>query len=147
MIKFFKSILPIISQKDIFLIIRMSVILLLVSFIEFLGLAMMTFMIINLGALEDNFEKIFSSFNFLNINLVSVQIYLPVIICTYVLGSFFASIASLRFVSHQSQLIGSRLKLKLLNHYISEGWIDYLKTSSSEKVSRIINDATEVTRQ
>lgn len=147
MIKFFKSIIPIISQKDIFLIIRMSVILLLVSFIEFLGLAMMTFMIINLGALEDNFEKIFSSFNFFNINLVSVQIYLPVIICTYVLGSFFASIASLRFVSHQSQLIGSRLKLKLLNHYISEGWIDYLKTSSSEKVSRIINDATEVTRQ
>lgn len=147
MIKFFKSILPIISQKDIFLIIRMSVILLLVSFIEFLGLAMMTFMIINLSSLEDNFEKIFSSFNFLNINLVSVQIYLPVIICTYVLGSFFASIASLRFVSHQSQLIGSRLKFKLLNHYISEGWIDYLKTSSSEKVSRIINDATEVTRQ
>ena len=52
MLTFIKSIHSIISKKDTSLIIRMSVILVIISFIEFFGLAMISFLIINIGSMD-----------------------------------------------------------------------------------------------
>ncbi len=146
MLTFIKSIHSIIPKKDSFLVTRMSIILVLVSFIEFFGLAMISFLMINIGSVDELASRL-SFMSFLGINPDLVPLTLSLFVCAYALMSIAISIFFLKFVSLHSQLIGGRIKLKLINYYLSLGWIEHLENANSEKISRILNDATHVGQQ
>ena len=146
MLTFIKSIHSIIPKKDSFLVTRMSVILVLVSFIEFFGLAMISFLMINIASVDELASSL-SFMSFLSIKPELVPLTLSLFVCAYALMSIAISIFFLKFVSLHSQLIGGRIKLKLINYYLSLGWIEHLENANSEKISRILNDATHVGQQ
>ena len=146
MLTFIKSIHSIISKKDTSLIIRMSAILVIISFIEFFGLAMISFLIINIGSM-DTLVLRFPVLNSLGIDRDLLPLVLSLFVCVYALLSISISITFLKFVSLNSQLIAGRIKLKLINYYLSLGWLEHIQNSSAEKISRIQNDATYVGQQ
>ena len=146
MLAFIKSILTIISKKDTSLIIRMSVILVIISFIEFFGLAMISFLIINIGSMDSLLSR-FPILNILGIESESLPLVLPLFVCGYALFSIIISVSFLKFVSLNSQLIAGRIKLKLIDYYLSLGWLENIQNSNAEKISRIQNDATYVGQQ
>jgi len=146
MLTFIKSIFSIISKKDSSLIIRMSVILVIISFIEFFGLAMISFLIINIGSVDTIVSR-FPILNSLGIQSDLLPLVLPLFVCAYALFSIIISIFFLKFVSLNSQLIAGRIKLKLIDYYLSLDWLEHIQNSSAEKISRIQNDATYVGQQ
>ncbi len=146
MLTFIKSIHSIISKKDTSLILRMSVILVIISFIEFFGLAMISFLIINIGSMDTLVSR-FPILNSLGIESDLMPLLLSLIVCAYALLSISISISFLKFVSLNSQLIAGRIKLKLIDYYLSLGWLEHIQNSSSEKISRIQNDASYVGQQ
>ena len=146
MLTFIKSIHSIISKKDTSLIIRMAVILVIISFIEFFGLAMISFLIINIGSM-DTLVLRFPVLNSLGVDRDLLPLVLSLFVCVYALLSISISITFLKFVSLNSQLIAGRIKLKLINYYLSLGWLEHIQNSSAEKISRIQNDATYVGQQ
>ena len=146
MLTFIKSIHSIISKKDTSLIIRMSVILVIISFIEFFGLAMISFLIINIGSMDTLVSR-FPVLNSLGVDQDLLPLVLSLFVCAYALFSISISITFLKFVSLNSQLIAGRIKLKLINYYLSLGWLEHIQNSSAEKISRIQNDATYVGQQ
>ena len=146
MLTFIKSIHSIISTKDTSLIIRMSAILVIISFIEFFGLAMISFLIINIGSMDTLVSR-FPVLNSLGVDQDLLPLVLSLFVCAYALFSISISITFLKFVSLNSQLIAGRIKLKLINYYLSLGWLEHIQNSSAEKISRIQNDATYVGQQ
>ena len=146
MLTFIKSIHSIISKKDTSLIIRMSVILVIISFIEFFGLAMISFLIINIGSMDTLVSR-FPVLNSFGVDQDLLPLVLSLFVCVYALLSISISITFLKFVSLNSQLIAGRIKLKLINYYLSLGWLEHIQNSSAEKISRIQNDATYVGQQ
>jgi len=146
MLTFIKSIHSIISKKDTSLIIRMSVILVIISFIEFFGLAMISFLIINIGSMDTLVSR-FPVLNSLGVDQDLLPLVLSLFVCAYALFSISISILFLKFVSINSQMIAGRIKLKLIDYYLSLGWLDHIQNSSAEKISRIQNDATYVGQQ
>ncbi|MDA8720117.1 ABC transporter ATP-binding protein/permease [bacterium] len=146
MLIFIQSINSIISKADTSLIIRMSVVLIVISFIEFIGLAMISFLMINIGSMDTIAER-FELLNYLNIRSDVLPLVLSLFICAYALISISISISFLKFVSLHSQLIAGRIKLRLINYYLSLGWMDHIKNTNAEKISRILNDATHVGQQ
>lgn len=146
MITFIKSINSIISRKDTSLIISMSVILVIISFIEFVGLAMISFLMINIGSM-DTLASRFAVLNALNVTPDLMPLVLSLLVCAYALISIAISISFLKFVSLHSQLIAGRIKLRLIDYYLSLGWIEHIQNANSEKISRIQNDATYVGQQ
>ena len=146
MLTFIKSIHSIISKKDTSLIIRMSVILVIISFIEFFGLAMISFLIINIGSMDTIVSR-FPILDSFGVDQDLLPLVLSFFVCVYALLSISISITFLKFVSLNSQLIAGRIKLKLINYYLSLGWLDHIQDSSAEKISRIQNDATYVGQQ
>jgi ABC-type bacteriocin/lantibiotic exporter with double-glycine peptidase domain len=146
MLTFIKSIHSIISKKDTSLIIRMSVILVIISFIEFFGLAMISFLIINIGTMDTLVSR-FPILNSLGLDQDLLPLVLSLFVCAYALFSISISIIFLKFVSLNSQLIAGRIKLKLIEYYLSLGWLEHIQNSSAEKISRIQNDATYVGQQ
>ena len=143
MFTFIKSINSIISKKDTSLIIQMSVILVIISFIEFVGLAMISFLMINIGSM-DTLASRYEALNSLNIRQDVMPLVLSLFVCVYALISIAISISFLKFVSLHSQLIAGRIKLRLIDYYLSLGWIEHIQNANSEKISRIQNDATYV---
>ena len=146
MLIFIQSINSIISKADTSLIIRMSVVLVVISFIEFIGLAMISFLMINIGSMDTIADR-FELLNYLNIRSDMMPLVLSLFVCAYALISISISISFLKFVSLHSQLIAGRIKLRLINYYLSLGWMDHIKNSNAEKISRILNDATHVGQQ
>ena len=146
MLTFIKLIHSIISKKDTSLIIRMSVILVIISFIEFFGLAMISFLIINIGSMDTLVSR-FPILNSLGVDQALLPLVLSLFVCAYALFSIGISISFLKFVSLNSQLIAGRIKLKLIDYYLSLSWLEHIKNSSAEKISRIQNDATYVGQQ
>ena len=146
MLTFIKSIHSIISKKDTSLILKMSFILVIISFIEFFGLAMISFLIINIGSMGSLVSR-FPLLNSLGVESDLIPIVLPLFVCAYALVSIIISISFLKFVSLNSQLIAGRIKLKLIDYYLSLGWLEHIQNSSAEKISRIQNDATYVGQQ
>lgn len=124
----------------------MSVVLVIISFIEFIGLAMISFLMINIGSM-DSLASRYSFISSLGIQSEMLPLVLSLFICGYALISIALSIIFLKFVSLHSQLIAGRIKLKLIDYYLSLGWIDHIKRANSEKISRIQNDATHVGQQ
>ena len=146
MLTFIKSIHSIISKKDTSLIIRMSVILVIISFIEFFGLTMISFLIINIGSMDTLVSR-FPILNSLGLDQGLLPLVLSLFVCAYALFSISISISFLKFVSLNSQLIAGRIKLKLIDYYLSLRWLEHIQNSSAEKISRIQNDATYVGQQ
>jgi len=120
--------------------------LIIISFIEFFGLAMISFLIINIGSMDTLVSR-FPILNSLGVDQALLPLVLSLFVCAYALFSISISISFLKFVSLNSQLIAGRIKLKLIDYYLSLSWLEHIKNSSAEKISRIQNDATYVGQQ
>jgi HlyD family secretion protein len=107
---------------------------------------MISFLIINIGSM-DTLASRFPLLNSLGIRSDLIPLALSLFVCVYALISISISISFLKFVSLNSQLIAGRIKLKLINYYLSLGWIEHIQNTDAEKISRIQNDATHVGQQ
>ena len=125
----------------------MSLALTLVALIEVGGLAAIAFLVLNLenlsGALLDA-EFIVLLLNLLRLSEDKVLFLFAGLIISYSFLTIVISTISIRRMSIFSGLMGAKIKTSLLKHFLSLGWLDFLKTDSSKNMSRIINDGDVV---
>ena len=121
----------------------MSLSLTLVALIEVGGLAAIAFLVLNLENLSDallDVEFVALLLNLLQLSEDTVLFLFAGFIISYSLLTIVISTISIRSMSIFSGLMGAKIKTSLLKHFLSLGWLDFLKSDSSKNMSRIIND-------
>ena len=121
----------------------MSLSLTLVALIEVGGLAAIAFLVLNLENLSDallDVEFVALLLNLLKLSEDTVLFLFAGLIISYSLLTIVISTISIRRMSIFSGLMGAKIKTSLLKHFLSLGWLDFLKSNSSKNMSRIIND-------
>jgi len=147
MINFFKSLQIVLSSDDLIKIYILSFLMICVAAVEVFGLILLSFLIVNINNLETSFMElaIFNSLleknNFLNANLSLV---LALFIIAYAALTSIVVFYTLKYVTISSQVIGSKIKLNLINTFLDYDWSEALKTKNSENISRILNDGNEL---
>ena len=86
-------------------------------------------------------SSVVSYFNIATENVVYIFFILVLI---YSVSASIISIFSVRSISVSSQLIGSRLRVRVLKHFLHSDWMEISKVQSSEKISKLINDGRQV---
>jgi ATP-binding cassette, subfamily B, bacterial PglK len=147
MINFFKSLQTVLSSDDLIKVYILSFLMICVAAIEVFGLILLSFLIVNINNLESSFMElvVFNSLleknNFFNENLFLV---LALFIITYAAVTSIAIFYTLKYVTISSQVIGSKIKLNLINTFLDYDWSEVLNTKNSENISRILNDGNEL---
>ena len=121
----------------------MSLSLTLVALIEVGGLAAIAFLVLNLENLSDallDVEFVALLLNLLQLSEDTVLFLFAGFIISYSLLTIVISTISIRSMSIFGGLMGAKIKTSLLKHFLSLGWLDFLKSDSSKNMSRIIND-------
>jgi ATP-binding cassette, subfamily B, bacterial PglK len=147
MLNFFKSLKIILSKNDLTKIYFLSSIMTAVAAAEVFGLILLSFLIVNINSLDETiltFEALNSFFK--NYNLLNESFYLVVAlaIISYAIISSVLIFYTLKYVTIASQVIGSKIKLNLLQTFLEYEWSSVLNTRNSENISRIINDGNEL---
>ena len=86
-------------------------------------------------------SSVVSYFNIATENVVYIFFILVLI---YSVSASIISIFSVRSISVSSQLIGSRLRGRVLKYFLHSDWMEISKVQSSEKISKLINDGRQV---
>lgn len=142
-----KSLLIILPREDLLRMIVSSGLLILVAFAEVVGLSLISFLLINIQQL---YESIISlplvpgAVNYFNIASENVVYVFFILVLAYSVSASIVSIFSIRSISVSSQLIGSRLRAKVLRYFLHSDWVEISKMQSSERVSKLINDGRQV---
>ena len=121
----------------------MSLSLTLVALIEVGGLAAIAFLVLNLENLSDallDVEFVAHLLNLLKLPEDTVLFLFAGFIISYSLLTIVISTISIRSMSIFGGLMGAKIKTSLLKHFLSLGWLDFLKSDSSKNMSRIIHD-------
>jgi ATP-binding cassette, subfamily B, bacterial PglK len=142
-----KSLLIILPREDSLRIILSSCLLLFVAFIEVMGLGLISFLLINIQNLYDSIILLplaSQAINYFNIASENVVYVFFILVLVYSVSASIVSILSIRSISHSSQLIGSRLRARVLKHFLYSDWMEISKAQSSEKISKLINDGRQV---
>jgi ABC-type multidrug transport system fused ATPase/permease subunit len=118
-----------------------------VAIMEVIGLALISFLLINIANLSDAIASlsfmpsIMSFFNFSTNNYTLV-------FCTFIVFysciTLLSSVLIIRSLNISGQFIGSRVRQKILEYYLDEDWINLSKIKTSEQISKIINDGRQV---
>jgi len=138
-----KSLKSVLSKSDFNKLLFMSLSLTLVALIEVGGLAAIAFLVLNLENLSDallDVEFVALLLNLLKLSEDTVLFLFAGLIISYSLLTIVISTISIRRMSIFSGLMGAKIKTSLLKHFLSLGWLDFLKSNSSKNMSRIIND-------
>lgn len=142
-----KSLRSILSPKDILKFYLISVILIIIALMEVVGLALISFLIINLNNLDsilsnsNVFQKILIFFKLSSYNSSYV---LCIVIIGYSIVNILVSIASIRYISIYSQILGANIKSKVVEYFLYLDWIKLTGMPTSKSMSRVINDGNEV---
>jgi ATP-binding cassette, subfamily B, bacterial PglK len=142
-----KSLLIILPREDLLRMILSSGLLIFVAFVEVMGLGLISFLLINIQQLYGSImllpfvSSVVSYFNIATENVVYIFFILVLI---YSVSASIISIFSVRSISVSSQLIGSRLRVRVLKHFLHSDWMEISKVQSSEKISKLINDGRQV---
>ena len=144
---FFKSLPHILSRSELIKLCGVSLLLTLVAFLEVAGIALIAFVVVNLGYLDSVLKEI-ALFTFIVdfLSLPGKNNY-SLIFCTliiiYAISTVFLSIFIVRYISLYSQNIGVSLRQKLALKYISMNWEEQIQLSPSENIARLVNDSEQ----
>lgn len=144
LIKSFKSIL---STNDVLKFYFISLGLIVIALLEVFGLALISFLIMNLNNLDSILESssiFIQLISFFQLSNISYSLILCVLIIFYSFFNILVSIASIRYISIYSQKLGANIKSKIVNFYLYLDWIEVTRMKASENMSRVINDGNEV---
>ena len=142
-----KSLLIILPREDLLRMIVSSSLLIFVAFAEVVGLGLISFLLINIQQLYESIillPLVPGAVNYFNIASENVVYVFFILVLAYSVSASIVSIFSIRSISVSSQLIGSRLRAKVLRYFLHSDWIEISKVQSSEKISKLINDGRQV---
>jgi ABC-type bacteriocin/lantibiotic exporter with double-glycine peptidase domain len=145
----FDSLHFLLSRPDIKKVYLMSLLLLLVSIIEVVGLGLISFLILNLGNVDSallQYSFVYNASQSLGITKSELSNYFYALVLIYSLVTVIISILAIRYQSITSHLIGSRVKLKLIDHFLTLDWESILQSPPSETAARVLNDGDQVAR-
>tara|TARA_B100000900_G_C20596978_1_gene723836 strand:- start:2155 stop:3942 length:1788 start_codon:yes stop_codon:yes gene_type:complete len=147
MIGFFQSLKIVLSNNDLSKIYFLSIAMIFVAAAEVFGLILLSFLIVNINSLDSALVS-FEIFNSLlgDFDLLDEKLYLIValVIISYAIISSIVIFYTLKHVTIASQVIGSKIKLNLIQKFLKFDWSSVLNTRNSENISRIINDGNEL---
>jgi ABC-type multidrug transport system fused ATPase/permease subunit len=142
-----KSLLIILPREDLLRMIVSSSLLIFVAFAEVVGLGLISFLLINIQQLYESIillPLVPGAVNYFNIAPENVVYIFFILVLAYSVSASIVSIFSIRSISVSSQLIGSRLRAKVLRYFLHSDWMEISKVQSSEKISKLINDGRQV---
>ena len=142
-----KSLLIILPREDLLRMIVSSSLLIFVAFAEVVGLGLISFLLINIQQLYESIillPLVPGAVNYFNIASENVVYVFFILVLAYSVSASIVSIFSIRSISVSSQLIGSRLRAKVLRYFLHSDWMEISKMQSSEKISKLINDGRQV---
>ncbi len=144
---FLKKLYFILPSEDLFRVVKLSILLTIIAVMEVFGLALISFLLINIANLNEAIgsisfmPEIMSSFN-LSKN------YFTLAFCTFIVFysgiTLLSSVLIVRSLNISGQFIGSRVRQRILEYYLEEDWINLSKIKTSEQISKIINDGRQV---
>ncbi len=147
MISFLKSLKIVLSKNDLTKIYFLSLIMTLVAAAEVFGLILLSFLIVNINSLDTSllsfeiFNSLIQKYDFLNEKLYQV---VALVIIFYAAITSIVIFYTLKYVTIASQVIGSKIKLNLIQKFLEFEWSSLINTRNSENISRIINDGNEL---
>ena len=142
-----KSLQSILSSKDILKFYLISVILIIIALMEVVGLALISFLIVNLN----NLDSILSNSNFFQkililFNLSAYNSYY--VLCIFIIGysivNIIASMSAIRYIGIYSQILGANIKSKVVEYFLYMDLLKFTQMPTSKSMSRVINDGNEV---
>ena len=142
-----KSLLIILPKEDLLRMIVSSSLLIFVAFAEVVGLGLISFLLINIQQLYESIillPLVPGAVNYFNLASENVVYVFFILVLAYSVSASIISIFSIRSISISSQLIGSRLRARVLKHFLHSDWMEISKVQSSEKISNLINDGRQV---
>jgi len=144
---FIKKLYFILPAEDLFRIVKLSIMLTVVAVMEVSGLALISFLLINIENLSEAIasisfmQQIMLFFNFSKDNYVLV---FCIFIIFYSLITLLSSILIVRSLNISGQFIGSRIRQKILEYYLEMDWVNLSNIKLTEQTSKIINDGRQV---
>ena len=147
MLLLLKSLTTILPKADIKRLVRLSVMLVLISFMEVIGLALISFFLVNLQDLSNSIQALpfmMELLTFFSISYNNITLLFCISILIYSIATLIFSIFIIRSVNLSGQLIGSRLRQTLVKHYLNTSWINLSRSHSSELISKILNDGRQM---
>ena len=144
---FLKKLYFILPSEDLFRVAKLSILLTIIAVMEVFGLALISFLLINIANLSEAIESI--SFmpeimSFLNLSTN----YYTAAFCTFIIFysviTLLSSVFLLRSLNISGQFIGSRVRQRILEYYLEEDWINLSKIKTSDQISKIINDGRQL---
>ena len=121
----------------------MSITLTLIALIEVGGLAAIAFLVLNLenlGSVLLEIKFISYALALLNIPEEYILVLFSGVIVLYSFVTIFISSLSIKRISIFSELMGAKIKTSLLKYYLNLEWLEFSKTESSKKMTRVTRD-------
>lgn len=144
---FIKKLYFILPAEDLFRVVKLSIMLTVVAVMEVSGLALISFLLINIENLSEAIasisfmQQIMLFFNFSKDNYVLL---FCIFIIFYSLITLLSSILIVRSLNISGQFIGSRIRQKILEYYLEMDWVNLSNIKLTEQTSKIINDGRQV---
>ena len=142
-----KSLQSILSSKDILKFYLISVILIIIALMEVVGLALISFLILNLN----NLDSILSNSNFFQKILILFNLSAynsSYVLCMFIIGysivNIIASMSAIRYIGIYSQILGANIKSKVVEYFLYMDLLKFTQMPTSKSMSRVINDGNEV---
>ncbi len=147
MLLLLKSLTTILPRADIVRLVRLSVMLVFISFLEVIGLALISFLLVNLQDLSNSIQTLpfmMELLTFFSISHNNITFLFCISILIYSIATLIFSIFIIRSVNLSGQLIGSRLRQTLIKSYLNTNWVNLSRSHSSELMSKILNDGRQM---
>ncbi len=142
-----QSLLIVLPKQDLWRMAASSSLLLFVAFIEVLGLGLISFLLINIQQLNEaitSIEIASLAINYFSIPSSNVAYIFCTMVLIYSVSATIFSILAIRSISISSQLIGSRLRARVLGYFLYSEWMEVSKIQASDQISKLINDGRQV---
>jgi len=143
----FKSLITILPKADVVRLVKLSLMLVIIAFMEVFGLALISFLLVNLDNLTEAIQQlpyIDSFITFFQIPEASIINIFCICLGLYSIATLCLSIIIIRSVNFSGQLIGSRLRLNIIEYYLNSSWVDFYNSHASELTAKILNDGRQI---
>ena len=147
MLLLLKSLTTILPRADMIRLVRLSIMLVFISFLEVIGLALISFLLVNLQDLSNSIQALpfmMELLTFFGISHNNITFLFCISIFIYSIATLIFSIFIIRSVNLSGQLIGSRLRQTLIKSYLNTNWVNLSRSHSSELMSKILNDGRQM---
>jgi len=144
---FLKKLYFILPSEDLSRIGRLSILLTIVAIMEVFALVLISFLLINIENLNDAIGSLYfmpALVEYFQLTSIHYTIVFCTLIILYSVFTLIVSVTLVRSLNISGQLIGSRVRQKILNYYLEEDWQNLAHLKTSEQISKIINDGQEV---